>query len=166
MPTNNQYKRARYDAGLCVNCASPRDTDRQLCADCRAKSAQYFKQLASSRARQGLCRCGSNANIFEGVPICTNCWFKRIALMTTGSKRNGQAIQLLFEQQRGKCAYSDELLIPGQNACIDHKVPRSRGGTNDIDNLQWVTKTINRIKGTMTHEEFVALCCHIAHKHT
>lgn len=39
---------------------------------------------------------------------------------------------------------------------MDHKHPRSRGGTNDEANLQWLCRTCNRSKSDMTEEEFVA----------
>jgi len=32
------------------------------------------------------------------------------------------------------------------------------GGTDDIDNLQLVLPVINRAKGTMTQDQFVAMC--------
>jgi 5-methylcytosine-specific restriction endonuclease McrA len=166
LQTRNQYKRLRYDAGLCMDCGEKRDSHQQLCLQCRKKMAVYYKERASLRASQGLCRCGNTGDITEGVPICTPCWFKNIAFMTTGSKKNGEALQRLFVQQQGLCAYSDAPLIPGRNACIDHKIPRARGGTNDLNNLQWVTKPINRTKGTMTHAEFLALCITIVAKHT
>ena len=40
---------------------------------------------------------------------------------------------------------------------IDHKVPLSRGGTNNISNLCIVTQSINKAKGNMTDVEFKQL---------
>jgi hypothetical protein len=34
-----------------------------------------------------------------------------------------------------------------------------------MTNLHWVTKAINRVKGTMTHDEFVTLCTYVASKY-
>jgi hypothetical protein len=36
------------------------------------------------------------------------------------------------------------------------------GGTDDIDNLQLVLPVINRAKGTMTQDQFVAMCHAVA----
>jgi 5-methylcytosine-specific restriction endonuclease McrA len=39
---------------------------------------------------------------------------------------------------------------------VDHKVPQSRGGTDDIDNLQTLCRPCNASKRDMTHNEFVS----------
>ncbi len=49
-------------------------------------------------------------------------------------------------------------LIRGVNASLDHKFPTSRGGSSSVENLQWVTKTVNLAKRDMTVEEFLVLC--------
>lgn len=67
-------------------------------------------------------------------------------------------MKALWEKQGGRCAYTGELLIPGVNASLDHKIPSTRGGTNDLENLQWVTYQVNRMKTDMLEEEFFRLC--------
>jgi hypothetical protein len=62
-----------------------------------------------------------------------------------------------LRQQGNRCALSGEL-IDHQNCEIDHIVPVSRGGSSDIENLQFVSKRMNRMKGTMTNEEFAEAC--------
>jgi 5-methylcytosine-specific restriction endonuclease McrA len=41
---------------------------------------------------------------------------------------------------------------------FDHIIPRSRGGTNDIDNLGICTREVNQSKRDMTPDEFINLC--------
>jgi predicted transcriptional regulator len=41
---------------------------------------------------------------------------------------------------------------------FDHKIPRSRGGNNTIENLGIATKIANQAKQDLTLEEFVSLC--------
>lgn len=41
---------------------------------------------------------------------------------------------------------------------LDHIVPRSKGGTNTLDNLGLASKQANRAKGNMGLDEFIALC--------
>jgi hypothetical protein len=41
---------------------------------------------------------------------------------------------------------------------VDHKVPRSLGGTDDEDNLQMVVAIYNRSRMNYTHEDLVTLC--------
>lgn len=37
---------------------------------------------------------------------------------------------------------------------LDHIIPISRGGTNDLSNLQFISREANHRKGDKTHEEF------------
>lgn len=62
-------------------------------------------------------------------------------------------------KQRGRCAYTGQKL--GRDAQVDHKTPTSRGGTNNPSNLHWVTPAANSCKGSMTHEEFIAIATDI-----
>jgi 5-methylcytosine-specific restriction endonuclease McrA len=72
----------------------------------------------------------------------------------------------LLEAQNFRCWYTGEVLIPGQNASIDHRVPTSRGGKPlALDNLVWCTWDINRTKGALTDVEFVDLCRRVLHHH-
>jgi 5-methylcytosine-specific restriction endonuclease McrA len=58
-------------------------------------------------------------------------------------------------KQRGRCAYTGKKL--GRDAQVDHKVPLSKGGTNDPDNIHWVIPAANWVKHEMTHEQFLAV---------
>lgn len=76
-------------------------------------------------------------------------------------KRDGgvmaKDLKRLLEIQGYCCALTGVRLQP-QDAELDHKIPLSRGGTNNLSNLQWITKAANRAKGTMTDGEFIDLC--------
>jgi 5-methylcytosine-specific restriction endonuclease McrA len=56
-------------------------------------------------------------------------------------------------------------LIFGKNTALDHLVPRSKGGTDTIANLQWVDESANIMKWDYMEEEFianvVAVCKHL-----
>jgi 5-methylcytosine-specific restriction endonuclease McrA len=41
---------------------------------------------------------------------------------------------------------------------FDHIIPRSRGGTNELDNLGLCSKSANRVKSDMTPDELINLC--------
>lgn len=41
---------------------------------------------------------------------------------------------------------------------FDHIIPRSRGGTNDLDNLGICTRMANLAKSSMTLDEFTNFC--------
>lgn len=55
--------------------------------------------------------------------------------------------------QDARCVYCGELLSNGYH--IDHKLPVSRGGKNDIENLHLTCARCNLRKATLTHEEFL-----------
>ena len=48
---------------------------------------------------------------------------------------------------------------------FDHVVPKSRGGSNDLDNLGITTKEANRLKGSLTVEELLDLCEKVLRHH-
>jgi hypothetical protein len=54
--------------------------------------------------------------------------------------------------QDARCMYCKELLAAFH---IDHKMPLSRGGTNDMENLQLLCPTCNMSKGAKTHDEYL-----------
>jgi 5-methylcytosine-specific restriction endonuclease McrA len=63
----------------------------------------------------------------------------------------------LAEKQGYRCALSG-LELTTNNSDLDHIVPVGSGGTHSIDNLQWVHRSINRMRGTLDVKEFVRLC--------
>ena len=60
----------------------------------------------------------------------------------------------LFGLQEGKCN-GCEVLFPFRNMTIDHIIPRSRGGTDDPDNLQLLCAACNSTKSNRTQEELI-----------
>jgi|688.fasta_scaffold270557_2 hypothetical protein len=65
------------------------------------------------------------------------------------------------KSQRFRCALSGVKLVP-ETAQLDHIVPLSNGGTNDIENLQWLDARVNKAKGTMSQAEFIKMCKQVA----
>ena len=61
----------------------------------------------------------------------------------------------LFGIQEGICA-GCKISFPFRNFTIDHIVPRARGGTDHVDNLQLLCNACNSLKGTKTQAEFMA----------
>jgi 5-methylcytosine-specific restriction endonuclease McrA len=68
-----------------------------------------------------------------------------------GGTHTAQDIQLLYKQQKGKCYYCSKKV--GERYDVDHVIPVSRGGRNDISNLVIACKPCNQSKGgRMPHE--------------
>jgi 5-methylcytosine-specific restriction endonuclease McrA len=69
----------------------------------------------------------------------------------------------MIETQGFRCALSGRQLTP-ETASLDHIVPLSRGGTHDRSNLWVVDQHVNTAKGTLTVDEFVAMCRDVARR--
>lgn len=61
----------------------------------------------------------------------------------------------LYGKQEGHCI-GCLTLFPFRNMTIDHIIPRSRGGTDQLDNLQLLCNACNSLKGSNSQEWFVA----------
>ena len=68
-----------------------------------------------------------------------------------------QEVHDLLVRQNFCCALTGEQLSPA-DASMDHMLAVSRGGPHTIENAQILRKDVNRAKGTLTNEEFIALC--------
>ena len=67
--------------------------------------------------------------------------------------RKAQDKRLLFDYQQGKCVYCGNGLGYDELE-IEHMVPKSRGGQDNIRNYQLACSVCNQAKGTMTDIEF------------
>jgi hypothetical protein len=61
-------------------------------------------------------------------------------------------VQRVIERDGGRCFYCGS----GEKLCADHKVPLSRGGTNDPSNLCACCRNCNLKKGSRTAEEWLS----------
>lgn len=53
----------------------------------------------------------------------------------------------------GLCGYCG-CEVPSDKETIDHRVPKSKGGGNQVDNLMFCCRTCNTAKGVKTLEEY------------
>lgn len=64
------------------------------------------------------------------------------------------------DEQDGRCFYCESEIThyskKSNSLEIDHKLPRSRNGSDDLDNLVAACRACNRSKGDMTAEEYMA----------
>ena len=70
-------------------------------------------------------------------------------------------LPVLIARQRGRCGLCRERLprrADGRRVHVDHKVPKSQGGSNDLANLQAVHARCNRIKGGRGEIKAVRRC--------
>lgn len=166
MPRNRKYSAARVADGKCTECQRPHRENRTLCDVCNSNKSRRAKQRRIVRRESGLCmNCPVPATVNE---FCFDCWLKTLVYNALGTiTGNGwQEMKQKLEDQKFRCAYTGQSLIPGVNASIDHKTPRSKGGLNTTDNLWWVTKQVNLMKTNVTHENFIAICRQVSALHS
>lgn len=118
------------------------------------------KNVAERRKRQSLngrcvgSRCKSQplAGLNRhGTPhlYCEKHWLRSLAVVHLGDASCWKDLLAQFNAQNRRCYFSDIPLILGVNAELDHFWPKSRyrDGAKSIDNLVWVDRAINRMKG-------------------
>lgn len=76
-------------------------------------------------------------------------------------KATAENLMGLIKLQEYRCQLSGLLLEPS-TAALDHKIPISSGGLDSIENLQWVNSDVNKAKGSMSQEAFIAMCKRVA----
>ena len=77
---------------------------------------------------------------------------------TRGTRRNVRKRihrEVLYQRQGGYCAGCDHH-FPPRNLTIDHIVPSSKGGSDEIPNSQLLCHACNQLKGNGTQEQLVA----------
>jgi CRISPR/Cas system Type II protein with McrA/HNH and RuvC-like nuclease domain len=74
-------------------------------------------------------------------------------------------LEALYNKQNGRCALSGVPITIGENASLDHIIPRAKGGTNTIDNYQWVHSDVNMMKNAFPVKRFIEWCSLIARNH-
>ena len=153
---------------------------RWLCkCDCGTERVVFSTSLiASEREKRHVvysCGCAHSGNRHYkwkgGIHISGTHW-RQIQVHARNRKRKFKLtiayVDELWSQQSGRCA------ITGMPLVIEHKFGgrRPRGVTASLDridnrlgyvpgNVQWVHKTINRMKHTLSQAEFVDLCAHV-----
>ena len=76
---------------------------------------------------------------------------RRRAIEDSLDKIDYRAVKDKFDRLGNKCVICGST----ENITIDHIVPITKGGTNDIDNLQPLCKSCNSSKNNKTMEEFL-----------
>lgn len=149
---------------LCFRCAAPRDTNHKSCSICREEMRKDSGKRRSASHAKGFCvQCRTEEKGNNGK-YCVTCALKTSARRWLEDSSRWMELKDLFKKQDGKCAYTDIPIFIGENASLDHKNPRSKGGANSIENLQWVDWDINRMKTDIPHDKFLAICHFISNK--
>lgn len=130
----------------------------------RTKGDGSWKKFYANKKSMGLCaHCPEKATIGT---LCLKDWFKNVSSNHFGTRKFGDNLLELMEKQGWGCAYTGVRLVPGQNASLDHKIPITKKGILSLENVQWVSTVVNRMKSNMTDEEFIGMCRLISNRRT
>jgi len=151
---------ARKRDGACRECGKE-CPGLKTCPACSERSRLRKKELRRERREKGLCfRCGMPA--IPNNCQCETCWYKHTAQRHLGQRSLWVDLKQKMLDQGHRCVYSGLPIREGVDAALDHRVPRSRGGPNTIDNLQWVHYSVNTLKARFSEQRFLELVCTIA----
>lgn len=93
-----------------------------------------------------------------------NPWGRRIRDWNRGLKNRGAEfrIDIAWVLKHKQCPYCKVAIDP-VNAGLDHKMPRSLGGSDRATNLHLTCQLCNRAKGSLTHQEMLCLMAGLMH---
>lgn len=134
------------------------------CEKCIAEKAEKEIQKGKTLAKwikNGKCRNHPTRKSQQETFFCKDCltkWLKERSKGIFKTIRYFTQLKKLAMEQDWKCKYTGQLLIPNFNMSIDHKIPKSRGGKDEIENLQWITTRVNVMKNDLLEQDFIDLC--------
>lgn len=85
-------------------------------------------------------------------------WVKAMKLKGS-NKATTKQIASLWKKQKGLCALTGKKL--DRTSQLDHILPKAKGGTDYIENLQWLSQEANLAKRDLTDEQFISLCASV-----
>lgn len=128
----------------------------------RERKTELARKRKRERVADGLCAECSSPQLEHSGSLCLRHWARGIA--SRGLRRStlkvADALLEKLEGQQWKCPYTGTTLVPAKNCELDHILPVSRfpGLRSSVDNVEWVSRRINRLKSARTKEEFIAFC--------
>jgi hypothetical protein len=150
---SNKRRKERRESGVCSECGKPSEKYTR-CKPCREVARLCSQKRIQALYDSGACRFCKKPRI-ESHTLCESCYLGTLAHELWKDRSRWAELKTLFDAQQGLCKYTGEPICIGKNASVDHKIPRGKGGTNDLKNLQWVHEEINTMKWDMLEETFL-----------
>jgi hypothetical protein len=151
------YKDSKQTKGISTYCKTCHREIHRIKAKERREKRKHFSVTKCSRC---------NRERLTTSKFCLRCWVRSALygkVKLTTQERNVLYPLLIekLEASEYSCFYTGIKLVPGLNASLDHRLPLSKGGTNDLNNLEWVHIGINHLKNDRTEKEFISACASI-----
>lgn len=162
-----RYLKAK-EAGLCVTCRKlPKSETSLKCLSCKTRHKEIEKKWREKNQQENRCTtCGSLENLVEEkqtrrrkYKFCETCYLKKLSREHLGTTEAWVFLKQKLENQNYRCAYIGEFLVLGNNASVDHILPRIRFPEHKFskDNVAWTTLDVNLAKRNFTKEEFLSM---------
>ena len=145
----------RRSSGVCTQCYQPHAGPGVCCPEC----LEQRKQEYANRDR-GQCWLCQKPGLITAL-YCEDCWLAEVSKRFLGPRKRGAELKDLFTRQGHRCALSGVPLQLGRNASLDHILPKSCGGADDVVNYRWVHTRVNQLRGNLTDGEFYDLCARV-----
>lgn len=160
MASNYLYKRefvkAQKEKGLCVECSNPVSGSIR-CESCNSRRSVYNKKKYREWKEQGqCCQCGKDTVLNKNY--CEKHYLMKISQTRLGTQKFWKELKELIIKQDYKCALTGDKISFDMDTELDHILPKYRGGSNELSNVQWVTKEANWFKRALTENELLVLC--------
>lgn len=117
---------------------------------------RYQYQRTPKTVKKNTCH-DCPVKLAPGVKYCTECFLKHKARKYLGNANRWKVLRKIYDQQKGKCAYTGVKITLGRDCTLDHIVSKAKGGKNQGDNFQWVLGIVNAMKGNLTEAEFLTI---------
>ena len=146
--------------------------EKRGCQSCQGDVAQLVDDAKCFDCGDELTICWFCIGLGEHLQICHRCsvgrtnrwnesphnaeWLLKVITHEKGrhlSKKERKGV--LHDIQKTKCA-GCQCSFSLRNMTVDHVEPRSKGGRDDIDNIQLLCSACNSMKGVRSQEEFTA----------
>jgi hypothetical protein len=151
---NKGYRDDRKQRGLCIQCGEPTQNEYVRCDKCLAAQKELGQKRKDKLLSEGLCQSCGLEKFVEGQLNCETCCLKGISYSLWQTTSRWEELKTLYEKQGGVCPYTGEVIRIGVDASIDHIVPKSLGGSDELSNLQWINYWVNIMKWDRPEEEF------------
>jgi len=161
-----QRNKEKLAEGKCniYNCENPKLIKSRFCETHRIESLTRQKKRCLKLIDEGLCTCCATEKYMDHytnrsntiTKHCQTCYLKQLSASHLGTMNRWKELFDILVKQNFTCPYTGDKLTLGFNDSIDHVLPRSLypEKKRDINNLRWVTRTINNMKYDSLDKEF------------